>query len=148
MRGKRGEVAGRFPRSENRTPFATLFSLAEQKRGAEAPLPGLTDWLELDASGELHLTRVGGITGERAARNASYALDVAARVGEVNMVEGVERIGPELQLVPFADGEVLHRRNIAIEEVRTPSVVTSSIANGVQTRIGKPVAKGLSLVPG
>ena len=62
------------------------------------------------------------------------------------MVESIECIGPELQSDPLLDAEVLQSRQIDVVEVRSPCVVTSSVADGIQARIGELLTKRLSRI--
>jgi hypothetical protein len=86
--------------------------------------------LELQTSRKFHLARVGGPVRSRTRGDGSIILDVAARITEVDMVERVEGIRAELQRVP-ADEEVLHHRHVGVEQMRSPCIVASAIADGI-----------------
>src|SRR5262249_51606532 len=79
----------------------------QRRRGAEAPLEvyAAPSHLELNASGEFQLTRrehrrcnAGNMTG---------AKDVSIRAAGVDVIEGIERIHPELCNPAFMDCEAL-----------------------------------------
>src|ERR1700735_2878694 len=86
---------------------------------------------------ELQLPRVGGSTragrvGTASDRVAAAAIDIAARGAQVDVVEDVEGIHPELRRILFCDGDVLHQRHVAVEETRAPGGVAPDVSDGVQ----------------
>ena len=104
--------------------------------------------LELNADCELQLARVGGSTGSRPRADRTVALDVATRVAEVDVVEGVECVRTELEGIPFPDREILHRRHVSIEESRSPGVVASAVSDIVETGVGEAIPQTLRLIVG
>ena len=90
--------------------------------------------LELKAGRELHLPRVGGTVRKWAIADGSILVEVAAWVGKVDVVEGVEPVSPKLEGDSLFDQEVLLHRDVGVEEVRTEGLVAASGSDLVESR--------------
>src|ERR1700678_4418501 len=88
--------------------------------------------------GELQLAWVRGAARARRVGTASNCVattrvHVAARITQVDVVEHVEGIHPELRGVLLCDGDVLHQRHVAVEETWSPGSVAPNVSYGVKT---------------
>jgi hypothetical protein len=97
----------------------------EEREERSAPPLESEGHLELDTTRELQLTWVCGAVGVRTGRYTSWLVDIAAWIGEVDMVEGIETVSPELEGYTLVDEKVLLDREIRVEKSRSPSGVTA-----------------------
>src|SRR5271156_5912028 len=95
--------------------------------------------LELHASGELQLARIGrairvGTAGDRTRLIDVDVLASTVRSCPINVIERIEAISPQLECDPLANQEVLLDRDIRIEEVWPVCAVASHIADLIERR--------------
>ena len=95
-----------------------------------------TDSLEVEAQGELHVPDVARLSGDLSKLSAGR---IEVRAAPVRVVEGVERLRPELKAHLFADGELLEQPQVPVLESRLMQKVarTGYVVEGILARLSE-----------
>ena len=121
---------------------ASTIDAGRKKRGAEAPLVLMLQFLrelELNAEGEFQVARVAASS---LAGDVAFRLDVAAGVAWIDVVECVVGIHAEFGDNLPTDGERLDKPDVLVEEPGAAVGVVPDVADVVQTGVHEDPGSG------